>query len=133
MNDKLRRGNGRRVVKDLSRYAIRLMWSIHMHNLHLVLAPVQEIHHLIIAIVVVVDGTHGLPCIRPIATHSAPCTRTTLWTRAGWVCTSVLAVSDTQVSVVWLVLDTINRLDGIRDVHEVDKCAISDNRIKVRT
>ena len=111
-------------MRELSGNAVRLMWSIHMHNLHKVMVSVQEINHLIIAIVILVDGTDGFSCTRSIATHSAPHARTSLRTRARWVCASVFAMSNTQVGVLCLGLDTINCLDGIWDVRKIDKRTI---------
>jgi hypothetical protein len=51
---------------------------------------------------------------------SIPATaRCTLWARSRRVCASVLAMRNPQVRVLGLVLDTINGLDGVRDVREV--------------
>ena len=40
---------------------------------------------------------------------------------ARWVSTAVLSVSNAEVGVFGLVLDTVDRLDGIGDVGEIDE------------
>ncbi len=54
------------------------------------------------------------------ASHSAAA----LWTRSRRVCTTVFSMSDPEVGVIGLILDTLDGLDGIADVGKVDKRAV---------
>ena len=45
---------------------------------------------------------------------------------------AVLPVRDAQVRVLGLVLDALDRLDGVRDVREVDEGAVPDRGCSVR-
>ena len=65
-----------------------------------------------------------LASVCPRSTWGALGACSTLRTRPGWVCTPVFAVSNAQVSVLWLVLDPINSLDSVRDIGEVDECTV---------
>lgn len=47
----------------------------------------------------------------------------------GWVGTAVLSVSNTEVGIFRLVLDTINGLDRVGDVGEVDKGTVPSKTI----
>lgn len=78
---------------------------------------------------VMVDRAHGC-CHRPIATGRSP--HAALWARAGRVGAAILAMSDTQVSVVRLVLHAFDSLDRVRNVGEVDERAVPDNNIHQR-
>lgn len=68
-----------------------------------------------------VDCTHGRR-ESAVATGSAP--HATLGTRARRVGTTILAMRDTQVRVVRLVLDAFDSLDGVRDIRKVDERAV---------
>lgn len=69
-----------------------------------------------------IGGTVGV--VDTVAGRVPPCGATALGTRAWWVGTTVLAVGNAEVGVVGLVLDTVNGLDRVRDVSEVDECAV---------
>lgn len=47
----------------------------------------------------------------------------------GWVSTAVLSVSNTEVGIFRLVLDTIDGLDRVGDVGEVDKGTVPGKTI----
>jgi hypothetical protein len=65
---------------------------------------------------------HGgsLAVTRSRASHSA----TALRTRSRRVCTTVFSMSDPEVGIIGLILDTLDGLDGIADVGKVDKPAV---------
>jgi hypothetical protein len=95
------------------------------HDLPLV--SVQECFSAIVDTITVDSGRLASAC--PCSTWGAFGACSTLRTRPGWVCTPVLAMSDTQVSVLWLILDSINSLDGVRDIGEVDECTVPSKTI----
>lgn len=90
------------------------------HDLPLV--SVQERFSAIVDTITVDSGHFASVC--PCSSWGALATCSTLRTRPGWVRTPVFSMSDTQVSVLWLALDSINSLDGVRDIGEVDECTV---------
>jgi hypothetical protein len=69
--------------------------------------------------------------VRPCSTWGALGACSTLRTGPGWVRTPVFSMSDTQVSVLWLVLDSINSLDSVRDIREVDERTVPSMTEKI--
>jgi len=98
--------------------------AIHVHrDFHdLPLISVQERFSAIIGTVAIYGGR--LARIGPCSTWGALGARPALRARPWWVGAPVFAMSDAQVRVLWLVLYSVNGLDGVRDIGEVDKCTI---------
>lgn len=71
-----------------------------------------------VTLVIFFIGNRGLSTRSPLDARSA------LWARSWRVSTTILSVSNTQVGIVSLVLDSINGLDSIRDVRVVDECTV---------
>lgn len=73
------------------------------------------------------DGANG-PCrSRSIVAASRPTGTSALGTRPRRISAAVLAVGNTQIGVVWLVLHSINGFDGVRDVREVNESTVPDS------
>lgn len=118
-------GNGSGVVERHTRSsssdAIDVVRVIDMHGLHLddlPLISVQEGIHIVMTIPIV---AYGFPRIVAVAVSGTFSPGAALWAGAGWVGTPVLAVGNAQVGVLWLVLDSVNGLDSVRDIGEVDE------------
>jgi len=95
---------------------------MHSMDFPMVIVAIQE------GSIVLVALTNEVPAVssraRSITTGSAFGAISTLRAGARWVRTPILPMSNAQVGILWLVLDSINGLDGVRDVREVDECAV---------
>ena len=78
------------------------------------------------------NGTDGPRGSRTIVATSRPTGTSTLGARTRRISAAILAVGDTEVGVVWLVLHSVDSLDGVRNVCEVNKSAVPVIAIKMQ-
>lgn len=115
--------------QSLGSNAIRLkgIRRIKLHGLGLCNVMVFPVHEGGITIITVLGS---ISCIgSTIAANVSLATRAALRARARWVGTTILAVSNAQVGILWFVLDTVNSLDGVGDVGKVNKRAVPDDNM----